>query len=734
MKFSRRNRTAFVAVASIAALALSACDRRPTPTLVRLGDRMPIPGATVDLGLTATLGGEPFTIDLDRDATGIGGITLRLAGTAKAAGLNWRRAGQDRYWTPARRIDFALDASGAEQTYEIDLSREQQWVGHIADLRLNAFGGSLELRGITLHPLASPYRMISLHGVTAPSPLAKPRIEIPFDGDLPRHARFEAQVGLLPEFEREGASGCFGLSLVGRGEERSLYRTCVQGNAAEPAGWVQVAQEVDLPRSGTLVLESTAKIGDQDVGVGAARWGQPLLVAPVRAAERNLVLVVIDTLRADAVGSYGNRNGLTPNLDALAARSVRLANLRAPAPWTLPSMSSLMTGLQPQTHGAGRPMGNDAPSGLAAGFATLAETLAARGFYTSGVYKNIYVDPEFGLHRGFDRYASHDEMTPAGGGPAQESNAGYLVDRAIAELDRIKDRRFFLYLHLFDPHNPYEPPAEWCARILQRELPAAAATLGCRVDRRPEEPIPPAERLPWVRALYDAEVAYTDHELGRFLDALRSAGLDDSTVLAVVSDHGEEFYDRVEQERRLRYDPDSDHGHTLYEELLHVPGIVRVPGLKPGVVEDPVQTVDLFPTLLHAVDVPSPLAGNPRADAQDLLAVLAGEARPKPVPFLADVILHGPPRAAIRRGPWKLVVSPRPKLPLELYDLEADPGETRDVAAAHPDIVEGLRGLLREAQRSRLELRRELLGPAGLRATSVEWSHIAKLRSLGYLH
>jgi choline-sulfatase len=202
----------------------------------------------------------------------------------------------------------------------------------------------------------------------------------------------------------------------------------------------------------------------------------------------------------------------------------------------------------------------------------------------------------------------------------------------------------------------------------------------------------------------------------------------------VVSDHGEEFYERVEQERRLRYDPDSDHGHTLYEELLRVPGIVRVPGLKPGVVEDPVQTVDLFATLLHAVDVANPLAGVPGADGQDLLPVLAGEARPKPVAFIADVILHGAPRSAIRRGPWKLVLSPRPLLPLELYDLDADPGETHDVAAAHPDIVEGLRALLRDAQRTRFELRRELLGPAGLRATSVEWSHIAKLRALGYLH
>jgi arylsulfatase A-like enzyme len=493
--------------------------------------------------------------------------------------------------------------------------------------------------------------------------------------------------------------------------------------------------DLALPKRGSLILEAHAELGGRVLTRGVARWGDPILVPEQRSAGRNLVLVVIDTLRADELGAYGGSRRVTPNLDALAERSVRFAQLHSPAPWTLPSMASLMTGLQPQTHGAGRRFGKEAPGGLAEGFTTLAERLAGEGFYTSGVYKNIYLNPEFGLHQGFDLYASHEVMPLAAGetGTPREADAQYLVDRAIEELRRIKDRRFFLYVHLFDPHNPYEAPEDWCKSVARRLEPRYAGQLGCRVDRRPENPLPPVADFAWIRALYDAEVAYTDHELGRFFSALETEGLNDSTVLAVASDHGEEFYGRLDQEQRLRYDADSDHGHSHYEELLHVPGLIAIPGVKPGVVEDPVQTADLFPTLLSALGVANRPTDPPLGGAQDLLAAVAGGARPQPVPLLSDVILHGPPRRAIRRGPWKLIVPMRRDLAIELYNLAADPQEVHDIAKERPDVVAGLRTLLHQAMRSRRDLRSQLLPRDNIPATYVDWAHIAKLRSLGYL-
>ncbi|HEX2223210.1 MAG TPA: sulfatase, partial [Thermoanaerobaculia bacterium] len=443
-----------------------------------------------------------------------------------------------------------------------------------------------------------------------------------------------------------------------------------------------------------------------------------LIVKPGRPEGMNLVVILIDTLRADRLGAYGNRAGLTPYLDRFAAQGIRFDDMNAPSPWTLPSVSSLMTGLQPQTHGAGVRYGNFAPTGLPGGVRTLAETLWDAGFYNLGVYHNIYVNPAFGLQQGFDEYVSIEERAES------------LVDDALARLQRTApDRRVFLYLHLFDPHNPYAPPEPECTEVSRRRLPGYRGELGCSADRRPELPIPPPEDRRWHEALYRGEVAYTDRQVGRLLDGLAELGMDDDTVVLVVSDHGEEFWTRLDREPALGYEPNADHGHTFYQELLHVPAILRDPGQPAAVVKGPAQLVDLFPTLLRRLGVEPP-----PSEGQDLSPRIVGKPAASRPTLIGDLILHGPPRWAVRRGPWKLIVPRQEGLPAELYDLSRDPGELRDLSTAQPQVATALRELgEREMARRAREKARFRAGDESMGATYLEWNHITKLRALGYL-
>jgi arylsulfatase A-like enzyme len=601
----------------------------------------------------------------------------------------------------------------------VDLEREAYWTGRVEALRLTVDRGRLDLLEITGEPAADAYRSMSLRGESLPALPGLGRIEIDLPRDLPRRAVFEARLGLVPEFDRPGVKAVFRARLAG-GDGKPWLEETVEGSQEKSgAGWHPLWEEFPWGAAGRrLILEVEATRNGAPLPEGVALWGDPVVIAPGPSPGPNLVVVLVDTLRADVVGAYGDRHGLTPRLDAFARQAVRFEEMTSPAPWTLPSVSSLMTGLQPQTHGAGIRYGDFAPTGLSGGVRTLAETLGDAGFYNVGVYHNIYVNPAFGLQQGFDEYVSLEER------------AGVLVDDALGRLRRVSsDRRFFLYFHVFDPHNPYEPPEEECRSVARRLEPGYRGSLGCSADRRPELPIPPPEDRRWHEALYRAEVAYTDRQIGRLLDGLREMGLDENTVVLIVSDHGEEFWTRLDREKALGYEANADHGHTLYRELLHVPALLRVPGRAPGVLRGPAETVDLFPTLLRLVGVEPP-----PNEGQDLTPRLDGGQPAQRPTLVADVILHGPSRWSVRRGPWKLVVPREEGLPVELYNLEQDPGESRDLSAAQPQVVTALRELgERTLARRQRERGRYRSGDESLGATYLEWNHITKLRSLGYL-
>jgi arylsulfatase A-like enzyme len=694
----------------------------------------------------------PYEVAAELSASRVGRLRVTAEGTARLATLSWRLP-QDHGFSRFRALSFPVAGDGLPHVYEVDLEREAHWHGEVEGLRLAVDGGRLRLASVTAEAPGEPYRSMSLGGETVPS-LAGRRIELPLPAGLPTGTRFEARVGLLPEYDRPGVTAVFSAWLEEGGQHRPWLRETVAGGSAGGPAWRVVRRELPRevlggPRGSAsawrLLLETTvAAPGGEPLPEGAAMWGNPLLVRPGRPEGRNLVVILIDTLRADALGSYGNRLDLTPRLDAFARQGVRFAEMLAPSPWTLPSVSSLLTGLQPQTHGAGQRFGdfdpssprqNDfAPTGLPGGVRTMAGVLRRQGFYTMGVYQNFYILPGFGVHQGFDDYASY------------EDRAEVLVDQALGRLrEAAGDRRCFLYLHLFDLHSPYNPPEPECTRVARRLDPGYRGRLGCEADRNPERTtIPPPADRPWFRALYHAEVAYADRQVGRFLDGLRDLGLEDRTVVAVVSDHGEEFWDRLDQEGRLGYETNSDHGHTLYQELVHVPALLRIPGREAAVVRDPVQLVDLFPTLLRAVGVEppasqgrdlTPLLGGRAADP----AGSAGSAESAPpgaerATLMADVILHGRPRWSVRRGPWKLVVARDPALPVELYDLRQDPGERTNVAAREPRLAAAMRAWGERELAARLKARALFVAHGDtLGATYLEWRYITKLRALGYL-
>ncbi len=457
---------------------------------------------------------------------------------------------------------------------------------------------------------------------------------------------------------------------------------------------------------------------------------------------RGAILVVIDTLRADHLGAYGYDRPVSPRIDALAADATRFENAISPAPWTLPSLATLMTSLYPTVHGAVRssdvwelswltdPQGFDAVTRLEPSRTTLAEILKRAGFATAGFVQGAYPSRVFGVAQGFDVYA--DNATPG---------MRFDIEDALAWLDRERPERFFLYLHTVEVHSPYAPielnpffAARWpkerrayFARAVEEERARFAAldfgsSAGSLVDGSLESiqalkglaPNAPAKDVEQLVALYDRGVAYTDHWIGHLLDQLRARGLLDASVLVVTSDHGEEFLEHGFLE----------HGRTFYDEMLRVPLIVRVPGEGQGrVVTQQVGLVDVLPTLLDVLGVETPRA----VQGRSLRPLLRGESLAARAQF-GEAGME-PRERAVRTDGWKYVRRPGGRE--ELYDLRADPGETDDRCARAPETCRELRGKLRTFLRESAALRRATRLPTA-REAPVDDATRERLRSLGY--
>jgi arylsulfatase A-like enzyme/tetratricopeptide (TPR) repeat protein len=423
-------------------------------------------------------------------------------------------------------------------------------------------------------------------------------------------------------------------------------------------------------------------------GAGLGLLVALLVISPGRrkvvltgTSSNNVLLITLDTTRADHLGCYGYKSAKTPNLDRLAREGIRFARAYCPAPLTLPAHASIMTGLYPVTHGV-RNNGHDLPSGIR----TLAEILKGRGYATSAFVSSFSVDSRFGLDRGFDVY----DDTFRSDSPFKTQNAERRAEETFAIFSRWLENngknRFFGWIHYFDPHLPYDPPSPYKEEF----------------DANP----------------YDGEIAYMDRYVGAVLDRLKELGVLEKTLIVIAGDHGEGLGDKVEL----------GHGIFLYEEALRVPLILHNPAVFPRsqVVGSQVRLIDVAPTILEIIGLKNEAAG---MTGESLVAWLRGKSKND----LDSLVETFYPREnfgwseliGLVSGRWKYIQSPRP----ELYDLKNDPGEKENRIASSGSRAGELK--------KRLE--QEFLGAsAGSRSaserTGVSSEDQERLRSLGYVN
>lgn len=426
-------------------------------------------------------------------------------------------------------------------------------------------------------------------------------------------------------------------------------------------------------------------------------------------ARPNLLLISVDTLRADHLGCYGYARDTSPRIDALAARGVLFEELLSTAPWTLPSYGTLFTGLEPTRHragverrleerfGSGEDLEREQVQDLAPSAATLAQILAREGYRTLGLVSNPYLDARSGVDRGFGRWLHY------------VNRAQSAVELADRHLTGPSDAPWFLFVHMIDPHAPYTPLAPWDRKFSGRSLAELPNYPPSLKQLRAQAPDAELQRL--LVDLYDGEIAYTDEQVGRLLDLVAARGELENTLVIFHSDHGEEFWEHGGFE----------HGHALTREVLHVPWIAAGPGLPVGQrVPRRLSSVDVMPTILDWLHVDAP----PSLDGRSVAALARGEpliARD----VLSESVLYGPREfKALMRGQWKLVSDGASSR--TLIDLSVDRDERVDLAGAQAQRANEMN----EDLRARARRNQNFAAAAG--QLSLSEAERRALESLGY--
>lgn len=507
-------------------------------------------------------------------------------------------------------------------------------------------------------------------------------------------------------------------------EWQTVGRLSIAGLAG--SAWIAALLLVET-RSRAL-LQAPLLVGFAALLGGAAWSALPQRAAgtmagtPPPAGVSRIVLITIDTLRADALGCYGTSGTLTPHLDRLASRGIRFEQAISPSSWTLPSVASIMTGLSVPAHGA-----TTTSSALPDAASTLAACLRDAGYATGAVGVNPHLAARRGLERGFDQYDFYPRsVTPWDtlGGRIRKAlrpfdflgvaNSSQVTGLALQWMRRHRDRPFLLWCHYFDPHVPYTPPPAFMpdpppARGFRTWFEDVGGIRTGRFD-------PSDEERDWIRELYLAEVRYVDREVGRLLDGLARLGPPEETLIILTSDHGEEFWEHDAFE----------HGHSLHREVLHVPWLIALPGrLAPAVIHEPVSLTSLPPTVLSLLG----LAYDPAAFSEAALPI----ENPDPVlpPVFSAGILYGPHAEAVIDENWKLIRTPSESRS-QIFDLARDPEEARDRLAHDPEraaeLARSLDGWLAASRAVR-----ERLGVSDSAPVDLPEATLEQLRKLGYI-
>jgi arylsulfatase A-like enzyme len=390
----------------------------------------------------------------------------------------------------------------------------------------------------------------------------------------------------------------------------------------------------------------------------------PAASSAVPGNRANVVVYMVDTLRADHLGCYGYPRPTSPEIDRFAGEATLFTAARAQSSWTRPAVASIFTGLYPQVHGT-----NQRQSALPAEVAPMAELLTGAGYRTAAVITNGNVGSEFGFARGFASFVWLQERADR---VAVHESADAVNERAFAWLqENAGAGPFFLYLHASDPHGPYTPAAPYRQRfapdVTDPELGSNASILEIGKSRVPVDP----SRLAGLEDLYDGEIAFTDAAFGRLLARLRELDLYDSTVVVLVSDHGEEF---LEHGR-------TGHGKSLFQEQLAVPLVIRFPdGRGRGRrIAATARQIDILPTLLAYLGEPVP----EEVQGHSLLPLLdRAEVDPLAVPWYAYLDVDGREIESVSVAERKLIdylTDDGPRGKFELFDLARDPHERSDL-------------------------------------------------------
>ena len=445
-------------------------------------------------------------------------------------------------------------------------------------------------------------------------------------------------------------------------------------------------------------------------GVGLLACGGEAVRGP---RPLNLIVILVDTLRADHLGYHGYSQATSPRLDSLAEDSVVFLRHTGHASRTGPSVATLFTGLHARSHGVVNPLSHfDAKGTLDASRLTLAEILSDEGYRCAGFAANSNISARFGFSQGFGffqllRWEKAEGLT---------RTALAWIEEWVAE-DEPRPP-FFLYLHYVDPHSPYEAPAALVNKFVSPDYRGRITGSHSQLDEiiAGKLQLDDAD-LGQLRALYDAEIRYLDSQIGVLLIDLEVKGLLDESLIVFVSDHGEELLDH-----------DSVlHGYTLYEEQLRIPLMIRHPELPARRISQLSRQVDVLPTLLELLGLPIPES----LQGESLVAAMNGEEDPDAAderPVFAEASLRAVRTVALdsySRGDWKLIETRVPEARRQLFNLRDDPQERHDRFASEPEVAARLTA---ELQRFRDAL------PVGRsEAVPLNDAEIRELQSLGYL-
>jgi len=448
---------------------------------------------------------------------------------------------------------------------------------------------------------------------------------------------------------------------------------------------------------------------------------QPEKALPASASQPapNIIFIMADALRADHLPAYGYAQTKLPAIDSLAADGIVFTGHFGQSSWTKPQSASLLTSLYPATHATYLK-----PHVLPDEVETLAEVLNKTGYATAGITTNINLSPVFNFQQGFDyyRYLSPDYFFFARESSSKlciynmlrlvrerffskkkyvshyYQDAAIVTEHACAWLAKARGTSFFIFLHYMDPHDPY-----------------FAHPYSGEAVARVSQPNPPAERAGYMRSLYDQEIAHMDKSLEQLFGFLKQSNLYDNALIVFTADHGEEFHDHGGWW----------HGTTLYDEVIHLPLIVKLPGNKHSGTRSnrTVQSIDLAPTLIEAAGgaIPSVMQGRS----------FLSEKAPQDQPVFSEEDHEHNVLASLRAFPWKLILtqegSPRRADPIQLFDLDQDPDETRNLAAERPEVVQRLR--------SQLEALSQQARTHAFAASTQELDQATKsrLKALGYV-